>query len=208
MRFVPLDRLAELDAAIERQILQGNLTQSRDAIAVALGLHGMRVNEVCRATVGHLHVCERKIYVPKFKRGDPRELKLHPGLVVSILNWRDRAKLPRYDGPLLATRRGTPVCYTQFQRAAWKIIASVLGERLKFHTLRHTFAMRVYAATRDLFLVKRNLGHRSIKSTQVYADTLDDVPDSCLVKVAGLESQVLLPPLEIPGAQLKLFSGE
>lgn len=37
------------------------------------------------------------------------------------------------------------------------------------HTLRHTFATRLYRRTGDLGLVQRALGHRSIASTTVYA---------------------------------------
>jgi integrase/recombinase XerD len=34
--------------------------------------------------------------------------------------------------------------------------------------LRHTFATDLYQRTRDVFLVKEALGHRSIESTLVY----------------------------------------
>ena len=37
------------------------------------------------------------------------------------------------------------------------------------HSLRHSFAMRVYRTTRDLLLTKEALGHRSVASTMVYA---------------------------------------
>jgi len=42
--------------------------------------------------------------------------------------------------------------------------------------------MRVYADTKDLILVKRLLGHKSVKSTEVYAASLANVPDGCLVQ--------------------------
>jgi len=38
------------------------------------------------------------------------------------------------------------------------------------HCLRHTFAVELYKRRKDLMLVKTALGHRSFKSTQVYAD--------------------------------------
>lgn len=45
---------------------------------------------------------------------------------------------------------------------------SLLGERLNIHRLRHTAFSRLYAATKDLLLVKDWAGHRSTKSTLVY----------------------------------------
>lgn len=41
------------------------------------------------------------------------------------------------------------------------------------HSLRHTFAVRLYERTRDIRLVQIALGHRSINSTMVYADFVD-----------------------------------
>ena len=40
----------------------------------------------------------------------------------------------------------------------------------KFHSLRHTFAIRLYRKTKDLRLVQVALGHRNITNTMVYAD--------------------------------------
>jgi integrase/recombinase XerD len=37
------------------------------------------------------------------------------------------------------------------------------------HTLRHTFAMRLYERTRDVLVTSRALCHRSLASTAVYA---------------------------------------
>lgn len=48
----------------------------------------------------------------------------------------------------------------------------------KFHSLRHTFAVRLYKASRDLMLVKASLGHRDVSTTQIYSmyhDTTLDI---------------------------------
>ena len=44
---------------------------------------------------------------------------------------------------------------------------------LSIHSLRHTFATRLYEKTGDLHLVQRALGHRQITTTEVYARVLD-----------------------------------
>lgn len=148
-------------------------------MAVALGLHGLRVGEVCRARMDELFVAGRVLHVPPFKRGRERDLPLHESLVAALLEWRQRERREL----LLYTRSGNQVHRTQFERTAARLVAEVLGEPVKFHSLRHTFAMRVYAETRDLFLVQRLLGHKSVKSTEVYAASLAELPDACLVKL-------------------------
>ena len=66
----------------------------------------------------------------------------------------------------------------QFQRAAKK--AGVAGR--KFHSLRHTAALRHYLKTRDIYLVMKLLGHADVKVTQIYANfelgmLREDFPD-------------------------------
>lgn len=40
----------------------------------------------------------------------------------------------------------------------------------KFHSLRHTFAIRLYKKTKDIRLLQVALGHRNITNTMIYAD--------------------------------------
>jgi integrase/recombinase XerC len=44
-----------------------------------------------------------------------------------------------------------------------------ITRRLSVHSLRHTFATRLYEKTGDLYLVQRALGHRHITTTEIYA---------------------------------------
>ena len=45
------------------------------------------------------------------------------------------------------------------------------GQDTKYHLhcLRHTFAVRRYLQTRDIYLVKQELGHQSVVTTEIYA---------------------------------------
>ena len=49
-----------------------------------------------------------------------------------------------------------------------------LPEAITPHSLRHSFAARMYAKTGDVLLVQKALGHRSVASTLVYAQAGDD----------------------------------
>jgi len=52
-----------------------------------------------------------------------------------------------------------------------KAVRKIDGEKTKFHfhCLRHTFAVRRYLQTRDIYLVKQEMGHSSVTTTEIYA---------------------------------------
>ena len=54
-------------------------------------------------------------------------------------------------------------------------INRLIGLTNKFHDLRHTFAVRRYLITRDIYQVMRELGHTKVTTTQMYADFEDTI---------------------------------
>ena len=60
--------------------------------------------------------------------------------------------------------------------AALKRIAKKVGieKNISFHTARHTFGTLVQAVTGNIETTKKLLGHKSLKSTAVYADVLTE----------------------------------
>lgn len=52
------------------------------------------------------------------------------------------------------------------------------------HSLRHTFATRLYRETEDIGLVQAALGHRSITSTMVYAQVDDERVREAVTRLA------------------------
>ena len=45
----------------------------------------------------------------------------------------------------------------------------------KFHDLRHTFAVRRYLMTRDIYQVMKELGHTKVTTTQIYTEFEDTI---------------------------------
>ena len=52
-----------------------------------------------------------------------------------------------------------------------RAVREIDGDKTKFHfhCLRHTFAVRRYLQTRDIYLVKQEMGHSSVITTEIYA---------------------------------------
>lgn len=76
----------------------------------------------------------------------------------------------RRSGPLFLSLRRERVGHRHVQRrlGQWLARAQVAGPATP-HTLRHSFATRLYERTGDIVLVQAALGHRSLLSTLVYA---------------------------------------
>ena len=207
-RFFPLDRIEELEAEIAAGLEAASLWDRRDAIAAALGLHGLRVGEVCGARAEDFRPEHRRLFVRTLKRGKTRDLTLHDSLVAALGRWRVQisARLRHQPVWLLSSRRGNRLNPQRPQRCATAIFRRLLGPKhqLTFHSLRHTFGMWLYRETHDIILCKAKLGHASVKTTEeFYVINQADVPEQCLVRLDG--TRLLPAGRNIAGSQLRLF---
>ncbi len=67
---------------------------------------------------------------------------------------------------------GTVESWTQnLSKTFLKVMREIDGKDTKYHLhcLRHTFAVRRYLQTRDIYLVKQEMGHASVTTTEIYA---------------------------------------
>lgn len=129
----------------------------RDSIMILLDLAtGARANELLR--IKSTSFVDGTVKIPASKGGDEREIPLPPKLYALCL------KLPTSsDGRLF------PIGYDRLHDV-WQLYRPV---KKNFHSLRHTFAIKLYGKSKDLRLVQRALGHKSINTTLRYADVVD-----------------------------------
>jgi len=84
------------------------------------------------------------------------------------------------DGFIFLTSAGHRLPYEGAVRRLRQWTRSICGKAFSLHCLRHTAAIRVYEATRDVLAVQRFLGHRSLQWTESYLRSL------VAVDVAGM----------------------
>jgi integrase len=65
--------------------------------------------------------------------------------------------------------------------------AASITKKITFHTARHTYAIMLLANGSDLMTVKDLLGHKDIKSTQVYAKVIDASKQSAVKNLPTLK---------------------
>jgi integrase len=210
VKYIPWSRYDDLVAELRKMIDGGDWCEQRDALAMVLGLHGLRVSEVSRLLVSDLRSADEVLNVDTIKRGRHRLIELGVGVCSAIRRWRDGSRV-RW---LLFTSSGARVQPSHWQRFARAITGKVqefdglVGESPSdcFHSLRHTYAMRLLHATGNATLVMGRLGHRKLTSTQEYIGSYGQLGDRQLARIG--KSIEVVPSLDVePAERLKLFAG-
>jgi integrase len=130
-----------------------------------LGL-GLRVGSVVALDVEDLDLVAASMIVRTLKNSD-RDVVFLPADLVDLL----RVYVgERKSGPLFPRTNGERIGVRQVARRleTWTKRAGI-ERQINPHSLRHAFAMRMYAATGDVLLVSRLMLHRSLASTAIYS---------------------------------------
>lgn len=127
---------------------------------------GTRISSALSLDVGDLDLDRGEAHLRSVKGGGSHSVFLDVGLCALL---RDHLGARR-SGPVFRSDRGQAISQRHVQRRfASCIEAAQVPARYCVHSLRHTFATRLYERTGDLLVVKEALGHRSITSTLIYA---------------------------------------
>lgn len=184
IKYVPFEKFRKLEKRLRRIVRRGTEAQRRDALAVILGLHGLRVTEVCNLTVGDLDPINEMLRILTIKGGQNRKISLGDGVFRQLRKLAH--KRPKSE-PLLVARTGEPVYPTYWQRFARRITKQLFGgDGLNFHAMRHTHAIRLYHATKDLQRVRSRLGHKSLKNTDIYTMAYGQLDDERLERIGRI----------------------
>jgi integrase/recombinase XerD len=135
---------------------------------------GARASELVQLRVEDVSLIERVITIRQGKGGKRREVPIR----------RDLAQLLRLHigtrraGPLFASRQegSGPAPHVLTRQRVGQIVRAVavaagISKRVYPHLLRHTVATRLLALGMDITDLQRFLGHESIATTRLYAET-------------------------------------
>ncbi len=151
---------------LEERIKNAKRSEFREAVMFEILLRtGMRSSELLLMRPMDLMSETQTICVATVKGGKDRELPLPIELYRKLETF---ATGPR-DEPVFKIQHRTLLHHWHNFRVCKK----------KLHSLRHTYAYNLYKRSRDLLLVKRALGHRSVNSTMVYQEQFYQQQDIC-----------------------------
>jgi site-specific recombinase XerD len=142
---------------------------------------GLRAEEVTTLRPEHVDLQTGKTNVVEGKGAKDRNVWLSDGVLSELREWRARranADLGSQSAaPLFPTQNGTAVATSHLRRSVSRYAsdAEIRGvSRVSPHTLRHTFATRLYKQTGDIRLVQKALGHSDVSTTMIYTHIVDD----------------------------------
>lgn len=172
---------------------RGGKIAIRDCFLIRLGLStGLRVNEISQLICGDLSIDKHPFYVlVRHGKGDKerpvyisrkfqRECQKH-------LQWKQSiGEAVDDNAPLFSSSITQGHMSDRALQNIFKKCARMAGlpSHYSIHALRHTYACMLYKASgNNLRLVQKQLGHGSIKTTQIYADVMDSDVEKALEKL-------------------------
>jgi len=188
--------LSEVEARRLMEVVRGTRREAMYLVALKLGprageIRALRWHDVdiARGTLTIEFSCSTQngvVWGPS-KGGEPRTLKLSPGLIQSLeahaeLQRLERAVSKRWDDPTLVfpNQRGG-VYRHQGMHVAFKRDLEVAGlpKEIRFHDLRHTAGTLLLRAGTPVHVVSKILGHSDPAMTlRRYSHALPDMQES------------------------------
>jgi len=150
--------------------------KNRNRLLFVLGLQtGFRISELLSIRLEDVYrdgnvLDYVSVRAKDTKTGRGRELKIHDKTKSYIRAWIEDEVRPPYQY-LFSSRKGGHI--NRFQ--AHHVLKQAFNEaglsgKLATHTMRKTFAMRLYEHTDSVHKVSRRLGHQSVAVTERYLD--------------------------------------
>lgn len=99
--------------------------------------------------------------------------------------------------PLFPSRKKSGGLKAMTRRAAHKVLkdafeAAGLNGKLATHSLRKSFAQRLYEQTSDIYIIKEMLGHKSVNTTQKYLGvkyvTVKEAVEAMAIACQGIQN--------------------
>jgi len=151
----------------------------RDYLFMRLMLKaGLRASEATALRPEHLDPMSGKLSVREGKGAKDRTLWVGEEMLDELREWANRrtgeVESSRF---LLPTRKGTEVATSHLRRSVKRYARKAdikEVDRVSPHTLRHSFATRLYRETSNIRTVQKALGHSDLSTTMIYTHVVDE----------------------------------
>jgi len=162
---IPTTAQIDMLIANSRKIMSAKLTLSKET--------GLRPIELCRLKVKDIDLTQKIVYPTTAKHGSARRLKISTSLQEMLRKYIDEHKL----NPTDKLFKGDSENYGKYYRKHRNKLAERLHKpelkTIRLYDFRHYFATMLYAKTRDILLVKQQMGHKKIETTLIYTQLLN-----------------------------------
>jgi len=190
MRRLPRTPPVFLTEAEKRRLLKelcgrSNALARRDRVIIELFLGtGIRLQELVSLDIDDVDLDAKHLRVRA--KGNVPQVKFLKSNLRSLLRryLAERRKLGAASVALFLSNRTSRISPRQVaNRVKFWLTEADIEKSLGPHGLRHSFATHLYAATSDLLVVKRALGHRDISTTEIYTHLVDGALEEALERL-------------------------
>jgi integrase len=136
--------------------------------ALFSALTGLRFSDIEKMVWGEIEYIEGEGYFLNFSQKKTKGIEYYPisEQAVSLLNQKGEPTAQVFEGLKYSA-------YHNKHLFQW-IGAAGISKDITFHCFRHTFAtLQLFSGT-DIYTVSKMLGHKDLKTTQIYAKIVDD----------------------------------
>jgi integrase len=145
--------------------------------ALFSALTGLRFSDIQKMVWGELEYIEGQGYFLNFSQKKTNGIEYYPisEQAVSLLNEKGKTTAKVFEGLEYSA-------YHNKHLFQW-IGAAGITKDITFHCFRHTFAtLQLFNGT-DIYTVSKMLGHKDLKTTQIYAKIVDDTKRKAADKI-------------------------
>ena len=145
--------------------------------ALFSALTGLRFSDIKNLVWGELEYIENNGYFIQFKQQKTKGVEMMPisEQAFSLLGERTEPTDKVFEGL-------TYSAYENKHLAKWIGLAGITKD-ITFHCFRHTFATLQLSKGTDIYTVSKMLGHRELKTTQIYAKIIDQTKREAADKI-------------------------
>ena len=162
---IPSTTQIEMLIANAGRINSAKLTVSKET--------GLRPIELCNLKVKDIDLERKIIYPTTAKHGAPRALKISNSLHATLQRHISDHKLNPEDKLFKGDSENYGKHFRLYRNRLAKKLNKPELRAIRLYDFRHYFASRLYAKTRDILLVKQQMGHKKIETTLIYTQLLN-----------------------------------
>ena len=183
---IPTTEQLEMLIAKARPILAVKLTLSKET--------GLRPKELCNLKVSDIDYEQRLVYPTTAKHGAPRRLKISTNLREQLKAHINKLNLTPQDKLFKGTTKDYGKAYRQMRNNLATKLCKPELKTIRLYDFRHYYATMLYHKTRDILLVKQQLGHKKIENTLIYTQliNLNDDEWTCRTATNDKEATALI----------------
>jgi len=155
--------------------LQKLIAYARKTLSIQLRISketGLRPIELCNLKVKDLDLEQRNIHPKTAKNGSPRTLRISHNLATAMTDHIVSHNLNPNDKLFKASADQYGKNYRVMRNNLAEKLSDPSLKTIKLYDFRHYFATNLYDKTKDILLVKQQMGHKKLETTLIYTQLL------------------------------------